>query len=684
MTHHTTPAQAEGLYDPRFEHDACGVAMVARLDDEQTHDVVRRALEALDNLEHRGAEGADVRTGDGAGILLQIPDAFLRAVAGVELPPPGRYGVGMCFLPARPGRPGQARGHDRAQRARRGPAGPGLARRAGRRGPRRLDRQRVAPLRQAAVHRGRREPGAADGAFDQDAFERKLYVIRRIVELAAGADVLRAVLLLAHAGLQGHAHRRTSCGPSTPTCRTSASPARWRWSTRASRPTPSRAGNSPIRSASSPTTARSTRCMGNVNWMRARESQLASELFGDDLQKTARRSCAAASRTRPRSTTSSSCCMLAGRSLPHAMMMMIPEACAGRDDLSSDARGLLRLPLLPDGAVGRPGLDRLHRRPRGRRDARPQRAAAGPLGRRPTDGHVILAPRPGCSPSRRSTVTRKGRLPPGKIFLVDLERGRIVEDGEIKDEVADPAALRRVARASASSTSTSCPSRPPRGADDRAPLHDAPARLRLHPGGPARPAGADGDGRRGADRLDGQRHSRWRCSPTAAARSSPTSSSSSRRSPTRRSTRCASSSSCRSRPASAPSATCSTRRPSTPPAVHGPADPAQRRARAAARRDQRRLPARTRSTSPGRGPTAPRACERRRWHGLRRGGRRDRRRGQHPHPLRPRRRAGAASRSRRCSPWRRPPPPGPRRASACAPGSSSSPASRARSTTSRR
>ena len=81
------PPQADGLYDPRYEHDACGVAMVAKLDNVPVHDVVVRALEALDNLEHRGAEGADVNTGDGAGILTQMPDAFFRAVAGIELPP---------------------------------------------------------------------------------------------------------------------------------------------------------------------------------------------------------------------------------------------------------------------------------------------------------------------------------------------------------------------------------------------------------------------------------------------------------------------------------------------------------------------------------------------------------------------------------------------------------------------
>src|ERR1035438_2074088 len=91
---------ASGLYDPANEHDACGVAMVAKLWGEATHAVVEKALVALENLEHRGAEGADPNTGDGAGILLQIPDAFFRAdPAGVDLPAPGRYGVGVCYLP---------------------------------------------------------------------------------------------------------------------------------------------------------------------------------------------------------------------------------------------------------------------------------------------------------------------------------------------------------------------------------------------------------------------------------------------------------------------------------------------------------------------------------------------------------------------------------------------------------
>src|SRR6059036_2827849 len=96
MNEYSAAPGASGLYDPANEHDACGIALVAKLWGEATHAVVEKALDALDNLEHRGA--------DGAGILLQIPDAFVRATAGVELPPPGRYGVGVCYLPADPER----------------------------------------------------------------------------------------------------------------------------------------------------------------------------------------------------------------------------------------------------------------------------------------------------------------------------------------------------------------------------------------------------------------------------------------------------------------------------------------------------------------------------------------------------------------------------------------------------
>src|SRR5947209_19082685 len=101
MNQQTAPPGATGLYDPGNEHDSCGIALVAKLWGEASHAVVEKALDALGNLEHRGAEGADPGTGDGAGILIQIPDAFLRAAAaGVELPQPGRYGGGVCYLPS--------------------------------------------------------------------------------------------------------------------------------------------------------------------------------------------------------------------------------------------------------------------------------------------------------------------------------------------------------------------------------------------------------------------------------------------------------------------------------------------------------------------------------------------------------------------------------------------------------
>ncbi len=99
MPPRTRPTARVGLYDPSYEHDACGVAFVARLSGEPSHETVQRAITALENLEHRGAAGADPNTGDGAGMLLQMPDELLRGVIGADLPPAGQYGVAVCFLP---------------------------------------------------------------------------------------------------------------------------------------------------------------------------------------------------------------------------------------------------------------------------------------------------------------------------------------------------------------------------------------------------------------------------------------------------------------------------------------------------------------------------------------------------------------------------------------------------------
>ncbi|MDP9401158.1 MAG: glutamate synthase large subunit [Actinomycetota bacterium] len=425
----TTPAQADGLYDPRFEHDACGVALVARLDNRPTRDVVEQALLALAHLEHRGATGADERTGDGAGILLQLPDAFLRAAVDFELPAPGGYGVAMCFLPRDPQRRAKLEALLELNVRVEGQCVLGW---------------RDVPVDEAHVgdsanavrpHVRQLFVGAGpEHADDQDAFERKLYVIRRICELAAGPDlyvtscssrtlVYKGMLVASQLGdfypdlqderlasAMGLVHSRFS---------TNTFPS-WELA----HPYRVIAHNGEINTL-----------MGNVNWMRARESQLASDLFGGDLQKVM-------PIVRPGGSDSATfdnvleLLMLAGRSLPHAVMMMVPEAHGGRDDLPAALKGFyeyhscLMEPwdgpaavAFTDGRVVGATLDRNGLRP----------------GRwlETTDGHVVLGSEAGLLGIPPGQIKRLGRLQPGKLFLVDLERGRIVSDEEAKREVAE-------------------------------------------------------------------------------------------------------------------------------------------------------------------------------------------------------------------------------------------------------
>ena len=179
------PTGPVGLYDPRYEHDACGVAFVARLSGEPSHETVQRAIVALENLEHRGAAGADPNTGDGAGILLQMPDELMRGLIGDDLPPAGAYGVCVCFLP-----------QDEARRAELEQLLETAVTQEG---------QRVVGWRDIPVDKDyvgitanfyapyiKHLVVAAEGdlATDHDAFERKLYVIRRMAELATGPELV--------------------------------------------------------------------------------------------------------------------------------------------------------------------------------------------------------------------------------------------------------------------------------------------------------------------------------------------------------------------------------------------------------------------------------------------------------------------------------------------------------------
>ncbi len=422
------PTGSVGLYDPRNEHDACGVAFVARVNGVPTHETVSRAIVALENLEHRSAAGADPNTGDGSGILLQLPDAFLRAVLDEELPPPGAYGVAVCFLPQ------DARRREELERLLTDAV--------------ESEGQRVVCWRDVPVDKDyvgitanyfapyiKQLVVAASGdlATDPDAFERKLYVIRRVAELAAGPDLVIPSFSSRTIVYKGMLTSPQVLGyyPDLQDERTETALAlvHSRFSTNTF---PSWELAHPYRMIAHNGEINTLR--GNVNWMRARESQLASELFGEDLPKILPVVRAGGSD----SATFDNVLELltvAGRSLPHAVMMMVPEAWEKRDDLPDHLRAFyafhscLMEPwdgpaavAFTDGRVIGATLDRNGLRPGRWMETR--------------DGWVVLGSETGVMDEPPENVLRKGRLQPGKLFLVDLAEQRIVADEEVKRAVA--------------------------------------------------------------------------------------------------------------------------------------------------------------------------------------------------------------------------------------------------------
>src|SRR3954453_10397716 len=422
------PTQPVGLYDPTYEHDACGVAFVAKLDGTPSHETIQRAIVALENLEHRGAAGADPNTGDGAGILIQMPDELIRGLVGQDLPPPGQYGVCVCFLP-----------QDDERRAELEALLEATVRAEGQRGvgwrdiP--VDKDYVGITANFFAPYVKHLVVAAEGpqAADQDAFERKLYVIRRVAEIAAGPDLVIPSFSSRTVVYKGMLTSPQVLGyyPDLADPRTKSALAlvHSRFSTNTF---PSWELAHPYRMIAHNGEINTLR--GNVNWMRARESQLASELFGDDLAKVL-------PVVRPGGSDSATfdnvleLLVLAGRSVPHAVMMMIPEAYEGRDDLPEDLKGFyafhscLMEPwdgpaavAFTDGRVIGATLDTNGLRP-GR-------------GLETKEGWVVLGSETGVMDEPPENVKRKGRVQPGKLFIVDIERGRIVDDGEVKREVA--------------------------------------------------------------------------------------------------------------------------------------------------------------------------------------------------------------------------------------------------------
>ncbi|MGI8944969.1 MAG: glutamate synthase central domain-containing protein, partial [Thermoleophilaceae bacterium] len=416
------------MYAPDHEHDACGVAFVARLDAPPSSEVIERALVALDHLEHRGAQGADPDTGDGAGILLQLPHAFLREVAGLALPAPGAYGVGMCFLP---------RPED--QRA----AAVALIERTVEAEGQIVLGWREVPVDETACGEAalRSAPHVAqifvaageEAAADQDAFERRLYVIRRVLERERVAGLALPTLssrTLVYKGMLTAPQLPRFFGDlRDPRLASSLAVVHSRFSTNTF---PSWALAHPYRLTAHNGEINTVR--GNRNWMRAREEQLSSPLFGADVEK-----------LRPildeeLSDSASLDAMLellvlAGRSLQHAMSMLIPEAYQGRRELSTEVRDFFAYHdsliepwdgpaavAFTDGRSVGATLDRNGLRPGRWLQTR--------------DGWVVFASEAGVLELDPAEVVAKGRLHPGKLLFVDVEGGRVIGDSELKARLA--------------------------------------------------------------------------------------------------------------------------------------------------------------------------------------------------------------------------------------------------------
>ncbi len=438
----TLPAQrvglppAQGLYHPSFEHDACGMGFVASVRGQKSHDIVRDGIQILINLTHRGACGCDPETGDGAGVLIQIPHKFFArecGLLGFNLPEPGHYAVGMTFLPV------ERRARLQCE---------GIFERVVHEEGLKVLGWRDTPVDGNAIGREARRSQpyieqlfvAAPPGMPEEIFERKLYVVRKrveaeilasdveasemfyIVSLSARTIVYKGLLLapqianfyaeladpeVVSALCLVHQRFSTNTFPSWPL----AHPYRYV------------AHNGEINTV-----------RGNVNWMHARQSVLESDKFGDDIKKLL-------PIIAPGGSDSASfdnaleLLYQSGRSLPHAMAMLIPEAWAGNPHMKPEKRAFYEYHAslmepwdgpaaiaFTDGKVIGATLDR--------NGLRPGRFVET------YDGLVVMASEAGVLPISADRIKRKGRLQPGKMLLVDTEAGRIIADKEMKAQLA--------------------------------------------------------------------------------------------------------------------------------------------------------------------------------------------------------------------------------------------------------
>jgi glutamate synthase (NADPH) large chain len=433
---------AQGLYDPSREHDSCGMGFVVHVKGERSNEIIGQGLEILANLDHRGGVGADPATGDGAGCLIQIPDALLRDWAErqeLSLPAPGDYAVAMCFLP-----------RDSAARS---VAEDRLAHFVQKEGQALLGWRDVPVdasvlgasvletlpvIRQAIVARG-------PGTRDQDAFERKLLAIRKqtqnpLVELAgkhklpgltdfyipsfSSRTLVYKGLLLAN--LVGDFYLDLK----NPLTRSALAMVHQRFSTntfpswRLAHPYRFIAHNGEINTV-----------RGNVNWMNARRRTLESPLLGADLDKMWP--------IIPHGQSDTACLdnalellVAGGYSLPHAVMLLIPEAWAGNKQMEPKRRAFYEYHAALMEPWDGPAAIAFT-------DGRQIGATLDRNGLRPArfcvtdDDLVIMASESGVLRIPEEKIVRKWRLEPGKMLLIDLEQQRIVEDQEVKASLAE-------------------------------------------------------------------------------------------------------------------------------------------------------------------------------------------------------------------------------------------------------
>ena len=417
---------AAGLYDPQFEHDACGVGFVADLSGRGGHDVVARALRVLCNLEHRGAQGGDPGTGDGAGILTQIPDEFFRASCGFELPEAGAYAAGMAFFSAE-----------------RHLVTPALARLAAAEGLTILGWREV-PFDITACGDGARAVlpdvlqmfvAGAEGQRGME-LERMAFCLRKRAEHEAGVYFASlSTRTIVYKGMLS----APQLGPfypdlSDPRYGSALALVHSRFSTNTF---PSWPLAHPYRYVAHNGEINTVR--GNRNWMRAREAMLASDLIPHSRDgRGIERLFPVLNEEGSDSASFDECLELlhmGGRSLPHAVLMMIPEPWENHEEMTPERRAFYQfhaalmepwdgpaLIAFTDGSVIGAVLDR--------NGLRPGRYWVT------SDGLVVLASEVGVLDIDPATVVRKGRLQPGRVFLADTVAGRIVEDEEVKAALA--------------------------------------------------------------------------------------------------------------------------------------------------------------------------------------------------------------------------------------------------------